>query len=1210
MTTIANTIRQSGGLRRAASGLATLLFAAALHGQQEVTTVISTGLNEPGYVAADPNNNIYITDSVNNRIVKFVSLTNGVFTLAGSATAQPGLSNSIFGDQALFSQPMGIVYDSFRGGLVVVDQANQVLRLVTLNGAVSTLAGVPATSANPDGGYTDGPAAAAQFSYPVGIATDGVGNLYVADTGNGLIRRVNSTNGVSTVQVINYAFYQPNAVALDTNNNLWVADTRNDTICVISNIGVIINQSAYVMAGSIRQPGTNDSASAAAALFNQPAGLLWDPNGAGLLISDTGNNTIRRLYPNTTEGGFSVQTVAGLPGKAGNADGLVSVAQFNSPLGLTVDAINNGYYIVDMKNNSLRRFQTGPPLPAVQKPQIGMVTFPVSLSTGLPSSVFTALPNGGIFNTNNIIAIYNTDSDPNVQTYYVVTNTPVNQFASTPVPTTNSLFAPNYPGDGSPETPQNTTSLFAPVPYQVTLYAISLAKGRAPSQVVSANFSYITAPPVIGGNNGASVQLTEITTPSTLWYTLNGTAPVVNGAGSFGPLTPPTNISFLVDSNVTLTVQAFSPGFAPSSLVAKTFAASNFVTDQMTFGFASGEASSEFIGAAGQRFYAPVTLTLLPGSSMYSLQFNVTVTNLAGAPPVTPTYTFDSMLQKPLQVNGATLYVPIPTEMFTNGGLQDLRFTNSSLNLLGVGWLEIPPETNLYNTVSQDLITYSMAHETLFTKSSGSVIVGAYSFDIPGNAALNQSYQIQIGRPSADGDGFTQNVLIQSPTNGSLRAGAINSIKHVTVGVVPYLVGDVAPFRWLNAGDFGDANLLNNDVLDTFRSAVYQLNVPPLGSDFYDAMDSSDGSFNNYYTETDAAINNIMQGDGQLDVTDVYVTFRRSLDPSLYWVQRFWSNNGAGGSALFAQTVPNVLNPANPTVVVKPALVAKPAATAKSGAKSLARSAGASHFISVKADVVQAGGNLSVSVPVRVLTAESLPIRVLAINVDLVPLDGSPAITNAVNFSPAAALGSPAVAMSQGLNNYAAAWLNSSNAGVSGANIIGAVTVTLPANAAANSSYLVHFQHLSASPNGLALFQSTVTDGLITVGNRNISSWNDGIPDWWRLLYFGTVSNLLSAANLDADGDGASNLQEYLAGTNPMDPASVLQLAPLAPAPNFTVQWPSVVGKTYLVQSSSSLLSTNWSITASNLPGTGLMMQLSDTNLPAPPARFYRVQVQ
>ena len=366
-----------------------------------------------------------------------------------------------------------------------------------------------------------------------------------------------------------------------------------------------------------------------------------------------------------------------------------------------MDAINNGYYIVDRGNNELRRYQTGPPLPAVATPQIGMVTFPISPSTGVAASVFTALPDGGTFNTNNIITIYNKDSDPNVQTYYEVTSTPVNSFANTPVVTTNSRFAPNYTGDGSAPTSQNSTTLYPlPQPYEVTMYAQSFAKGRAPSPVVSANFSYITAPPVIGGKNGASVPLTDLTSPSTLWYTLDGSTPAVNGATSFGLLTIPTNISFVVTSNVTLTVQAFSPGFAPSAVVSQVFAASNFLADQITFGFASGEASCQFLGAAGQRFYVPVTLSLLPTeSSMYSLQFDLAVTNLSGAPPVGQTYTFQSMLMKPIP--GTPFYTSIPPAMWTNGGFQNLLFTNSSLNLLGVGWLEIAAETNLYNTGSQ-----------------------------------------------------------------------------------------------------------------------------------------------------------------------------------------------------------------------------------------------------------------------------------------------------------------------------------------------------------------------------------------------------------------------------------------------------------------------------------------------------------------------------
>jgi sugar lactone lactonase YvrE len=1194
MTTKHPFIRQSRRLRQAGAVLAAILFAAAAQAQPQLGTVI-TNLLEPNSVTSDPANNIYFTDASHNRVVEFVPTTNGVLTFAGSSSCQAGYSNSVYADQALFSQPLGIVYDLPREGLVVVDQVNQVLRLITTTNGVTTLAGVPSTLAKPDGGFIDGPAAAAQFSYPTSIATDNAGNLYVADTGNSAIRRVNSANGVATVHITNgYTFSMPQAVALDNQNNLWVADTGNDTICVISNISVITNQSVYVIAGTRRHTGATDAVNASSALFNEPAGLYWDPNGSGLFISDTGNDTVRQLYANTAQGGFSVETVAGLPAMPGKTDGLIAVAQLNSPLGMTVDVINNGYYIVDQKNNELRRYQSGPPLPQVTTPQIGLVSFPVSPETDAPASVFTPLPYGGIFNTNNIIAIYNTDSDPNVQTYFIVTNTPVNPFAPTPVPATNSHFAPNYTGDGSAETSQNDVSLFQPQPCELTLYAISMARGRPPSPVVSANFSYIAAPPQIIGNNGAAVQLIDLTTPSALWYTLDGSLPAVNGSSSIGPVTPPATISFGVYSNVTLSVQAFSPGFVSSAVVTQVFLPSNYVANQLTFGFVSGEASSQFVGSAGHRFYAPVTLSLLPGATMYSLQFNATVTNLSNAPALAPTYTFQSMLQKPVQVSGGTLYYPIPPEMFTNGGFQSLLFTNTNINLLGVGWLEIPPETNLYDTGSQNLLTYSMAHETLYPNPNApnSVIVGGFSFDIPANAATNQSYQIQLGRPSADGNGFAQNVLMQVPTNGSLGAGAVNSIKNVKVGVIPYLVGNVTPFGWFNAGDFGDTNLLNNDVLEVFRVAVYDLNRAVPGSDFFDAMDSSDGSDNNCYDGDDSLINNIHYGDGQLDVSDVYVTFRRSLDPSLLWVQRYWSNG-----FLQWQYTSNVY---------RSPMIKAPATRAQAQPAG----SGSPRYITVGADTVQAGGNRTVQVPVRVLAADSLPIRVLAMNIDIIPLDGSPAVTNTVTFSTAAGLGPPYTSMSQGANNYAAAWLDSTVAGVAGTSVIGSFTVTLPPNVTPNSSYLVHFEHFSASPNGIGLFHSTINDGLITVGNRSGSSWGDGIPDTWRLIYFGTISNLLSAANLDPDGDGASNWQEYVAGTNPMDPASVLKLTPVAPSPNFTVQWPSVPGKTYMVQSSTSLFSTNWTIISSNLPGTGQIMQLPDTNLPAPPARFYRVEVQ
>ena len=172
-------------------------------------------------------------------------------------------------------------------------------------------------------------------------------------------------------------------------------------------------------------------------------------------------------------------------------------------------------------------------------------------------------------------------------------------------------------------------------------------------------------------------------------------------------------------------------------------------------------------------------------------------------------------------------------------------------------------------------------------------------------AKMGQTYQIQIGSPSATSDGIGANVTIMTVTNGSLTNGAVNSLKTVTVGSAQYLVGDVSPFRWFNAGDFGDNTLMNDDVTETFQSAIYGLNAPPAGSDYFDAMDSSDGTTNNIYNGNDTSINSITSGDGVLAVDDVYVTYRRSLDYTLNWYNRYWTN----GARTFMQVSNTLTRP-------------------------------------------------------------------------------------------------------------------------------------------------------------------------------------------------------------------------------------------------------------------------------------------------------------
>ena len=141
------------------------------------------------------------------------------------------------------------------------------------------------------------------------------------------------------------------------------------------------------------------------------------------------------------------------------------------------------------------------------------------------------------------------------------------------------------------------------------------------SDAVSAEIEFNTANPEILGQNAEAVTLEDSTTNSQMWYTLDGTTPVPGASNTFPPsatagITSGQIISFDPVNNTVLTVQAFTSNsvvnFAPSGVVTAEFTTNDFQTDQITFGFASGQASSKFLTAPGQTFIAPVTMTLIP----------------------------------------------------------------------------------------------------------------------------------------------------------------------------------------------------------------------------------------------------------------------------------------------------------------------------------------------------------------------------------------------------------------------------------------------------------------------------------------------------------------------------------------------------------------------------------------------------------------------
>jgi sugar lactone lactonase YvrE len=171
-----------------AGGVTTLAGAAGMSGSADGTGAVAR-FNFPQGVASDSAGNLYIADEFNHTIRK-VTPTGIVTTLAGAA----GIAGSADGGSAArFNDPQDVAVDDV-GNLYVADTANHTIRKVTPAGIVTTLAGAAGTK-----GSTDGAGAAARFNSPIGVAVDSAGNLYVADTGNGTIRRITPTGLTTTI---------------------------------------------------------------------------------------------------------------------------------------------------------------------------------------------------------------------------------------------------------------------------------------------------------------------------------------------------------------------------------------------------------------------------------------------------------------------------------------------------------------------------------------------------------------------------------------------------------------------------------------------------------------------------------------------------------------------------------------------------------------------------------------------------------------------------------------------------------------------------------------------------------------------------------------------------------------------------------------------------------------------------------------------------
>jgi sugar lactone lactonase YvrE len=175
-------------------------------------------------IAVDAGDNVYVADMNNNTIRKITS-EGVVTTLAGTAGKQ-GHSDGT-GAAASFVDPEGIAVDT-SGNVYVADTFNDTIRKITPGGVVTTLAGTAGTTGSADGAGT-----AASFYEPEGIAVDASGNIYVADNGNSLIRKITPAGVVTTIigapgnatastGLLPASIYAPQYVAVDSTGNLYI----------------------------------------------------------------------------------------------------------------------------------------------------------------------------------------------------------------------------------------------------------------------------------------------------------------------------------------------------------------------------------------------------------------------------------------------------------------------------------------------------------------------------------------------------------------------------------------------------------------------------------------------------------------------------------------------------------------------------------------------------------------------------------------------------------------------------------------------------------------------------------------------------------------------------------------------------------------------------------------------------------------------------
>jgi len=328
---------------RAISGgnVSTLAGMAAAFGSTNATGTAAL-FHSPFGVNVDTSGNLYVADTDNN-VIRKITAAGVVTTLAGTPNSVGGSADGT-GPAASFYNPRQVAVDP-SGNVFVTDWRNDTIRKITPAGVVTTFAGIPCVA-----GFADGGPGVATFNWPIGIAVDAAGFVYVTDYNNSLIRKITPAGVVSTIAgfPLSYGFADGNGstarfngthgIAVDSAGNLYVADAYNNRIRKITPAGDVTTLAGIGANGWVDGPPST-------ARFDTPTGVSVDASGV-VYVADRVNHRVRKITPDGT-----VSTIAGQT-QNGNADGTGSLSMVGDPSEIVVDA-NGVVYIADITNEDI-----------------------------------------------------------------------------------------------------------------------------------------------------------------------------------------------------------------------------------------------------------------------------------------------------------------------------------------------------------------------------------------------------------------------------------------------------------------------------------------------------------------------------------------------------------------------------------------------------------------------------------------------------------------------------------------------------------------------------------------------------------------------------------------------------------------------------------------------------------------------------------------